>query len=470
MFKKFLLLAAIVPASAMANTTTYLPLKQAPELEQLIEKLLVVSKNQHVLAKPYRITDINNALQSIKHSYPNLYYKIHTRLQPYNQGDAVAMAKLSLAAGNEEKVMPNSRGITAKNNVTLEAFSYAKISPSFGVTAAGIITEDEFIPTQAFVFMGNEYAQLDVGYREHWYSPLSDSHRLQSTQAEVKPSLTISTVTPFTDFNIRYEMFLSQMSEDPCIYLGKTCSSGKPYLYGFHASAAITNKLTIGANRIMQFGGGERSVSFKDFVEAFFTPGSKDNLTNDDKEELGDNYEFGDQIASVTFQYNSLAFGTSYSFYGDFAFEDTFGGGDRNNAYNFGLYIPLLTDDLALRLETSRWQNSWYSNHLYSQGNRINGNVFGHWFGDERVFDDYSSGESQSLMVNWQLDGATTLDATLRRLESQHERTNQDYGIGSELELKYSKYTGGITYGAELYLGKTVLGESFYRLGVFYGF
>ncbi|WP_350657654.1 hypothetical protein, partial [Psychrobacter sp. S1-30-MNA-CIBAN-0213] len=80
--------------------------------------------------------------------------------------------------------------------------------------------------------------------------------------------------------------FITQLSEQRGILKNKRVENaedreyepGKPYLFGLHTSLAITDNLTVSLSRLMQFGGGPRDVSLKDFAEGFFSPGSKDNV------------------------------------------------------------------------------------------------------------------------------------------------------------------------------------------------
>lgn len=268
MIKRLSLLIGIaISTNAVAKdgVSPYLPLKQVPELEHKIQQLLAVSKNTHIVSKPYKANDIYRVLQTIKHIYPELYRTLSYQISPYVQGDAATFAKVTLAAGTTDKNIPNQRGQTTKTNVILEGGGYANFGNHFGVSVAGIANEDEVIPTQSFFYFGNEYAQLDIGYREHWYSPFNDSAMLLSTNAKTTPSITLSNVKPITDFNIRYDMFISKMTEQSGILVSdkqvgtvREYEPGKPYLFGLQTSFAATDNLTIGLSRIMQFGGASR--------------------------------------------------------------------------------------------------------------------------------------------------------------------------------------------------------------------
>ncbi|XQF93070.1 hypothetical protein ACOBV9_02410 [Pseudoalteromonas espejiana] len=93
-----LLVGMAVSANVMAKggVSPYLPLNQVPELEHQVQRLLAVSKNTHIMSKPYKAHDIYNVLQTIRHTYPELYQTLSYQLSPYVQSDAGALQKLLL--------------------------------------------------------------------------------------------------------------------------------------------------------------------------------------------------------------------------------------------------------------------------------------------------------------------------------------------------------------------------------------
>ena len=479
MLKKLPVLIGIMFSSQVlaSGVSPYLPLKQNPQLEQLVEKLLVVGENAHMMSKPYKTSEVLRVLKSVEHSYPSLYQKLFNELALYKQTDAMTYAKATVAYGNEPKSIPNQRGQKVDTYLKLEAGGFANFGKHFGVSVAGIANEDNLIPTQSFVYFGYEYAQVDIGYREHWYSPFYDSAMILSTNAKTLPSISISNVKPITDFDIRYDLFYMKMKTDPAINSGKELGlkvPGKPHLAGVHLSFSPFDGLTLGANRLLQFGGGDRSVGLKDFAKAFFLPGGNDNVNAEETQKFGPNYEVGDQLASLSFDYKAAWFNQPFSFYGDVGLEDTLGG-TRNNSYNFGLYLPYLSENNSLRLENSRWQTEWYWSKLYSQGNTIDKQVLGHWGGEQRYFQHYPSAESQSINWVWQYSSSQNINTTFRRIETEMDSNGKigeasgPYSIGFELETRYTHQLKNGYWGIELYTGKTVFDDSFFRLGAFYG-
>ncbi|MEI8705639.1 capsule assembly Wzi family protein [Pseudoalteromonas sp. B62] len=203
-----------------------------------------------------------------------------------------------------------------------------------------------------------------------------------------------------------------------------------------------------------------------------FLPGGNDNVNAEEIQKYGPNYEVGDQLASLSFDYKATWFDMPFSLYGDMGLEDTLGG-TRNNSYNFGLYLPYLIENNSLRLENSRWQTEWYWSKLYSQGNTIDKQALGHWGAEQRYFQHYPSAESQSVNWVWQYSATQNIDTTFRRIETEMDSNGKigsadaPYSIGFELETRYTQQLQDGYWGLELYTGKTVFDDNFLGLVLF---
>ena len=290
---------------------------------------------------------------------------------------------------------------------------------------------------------------------------------LVSTHAKASPSITISNATPITDWNIRYEIFYSELEKTKGIRLGNEVFDGRPKHAGLHLSFTPFDFWTFGLNRTLQFGGGKRKTSFSDVLEALFDPAGKDNVgdanTNDP------NFEFGNQQASITSKFN-FEWGMPISLYFEYAGEDTVNESNfqlGNLSQSVGVYLPMLTEDLSFRYEFSDWSNRWYTHHLYQNGYTNEKQVLGHWGGGERKFNNDTPGTSHSVNLNWQMSDNQVWDATIRMLENKDKKVF-DYKRGYELNLTYSHATSQGFWGVEVYAGKDVFGESFSRLSALY--
>ncbi len=61
--------------------------------------------------------------------------------------------------------------------------------------------------------LGFNWAQLDIGFRDHWLSPATDSSMLVSTESPTTLSATLSNYEPLTRLGFQYELFLTRLSQ-----------------------------------------------------------------------------------------------------------------------------------------------------------------------------------------------------------------------------------------------------------------
>jgi hypothetical protein len=325
--------------------------------------------------------------------------------------------------------------------------------------------EDETIPTGSVFSFGVEHAQIDIGYRDHWLSPMTDSAMLISTQAQTMPSVTLSSYSPITRLGIRYEFFIAEMSESSRIAFQGGYTAGNPQLAGMHISLEPLPGWAIGFNRLMQYGGGERSDSLSDLFDAFFDPAGEDNATS------ATDSEFGNQVGSITTRF--LVPGPiPAAVYFEYAGEDT----SQSKAYRpgnaallAGVHLPKLGRALDLTIELGEWQNAWYVHHIYQDGLRNEGNVIGHWGADLRVLNDGVGARSLMTRIGWELGAGGSLEATYRTLENESYSANA-YSRAQSLDLRYSRAWRDFYFGAEIYVGRDVFAQDYSRVSAFLRF
>lgn len=483
MRKLFYSLPFIFSPCVMAKgLSPYLPLNISPEIEQQIEQVMALTPGAPV-TKPYKAVDVRNRLKQIQNSYPGLYSRVSSYLRRYTRQAGVTHqgAKISLANSNK-KALPNQRNIKNDSSYQISAGGFAFLNPYVYASTGMVYADGEsLIQTNSHIGFGYEYAQVEVGYREHWFSPFQDSAMLVSTHAKSSPSITVSNATPITDWNIRYEVFFSRLERVEGIRLGDEVFPGKPYHAGLHLSFTPLDFWTLGFNRTLQFGGGKREVSFRDAIEAIINPNKKDNVFDQNDP----NFEFGNQQASVTSKFN-FELGTPVSLYMEYAGEDTVSGSNfklGNVSLSMGVFLPQLTQDISVRYEMSDWKTNWYTHHLYQNGYTNDGQVMGHWGGGERFLGKDTPAQTHNLNFNWNMGGDQILDVNLRTVQNKEnavnapvynnkgERTglvNVNYQRGYEASVRYSFANKHGFWGLELNVGKDVYGESFNRLSAFY--
>jgi hypothetical protein len=347
------------------------------------------------------------------------------------------------------------------------------------VSAGGVAYQDEVVPVGSMVSVGTEYFQLDVGYRPRWYSTFSDSAMLISTEAQTLPSITLSNYKPIGRFGLTYEVFMSEMEYSDRISFGdncnpvvppqqsETCTAGKPRLGGMRIALSPVPGWSLGANRLLQFGGGSRESSFGDFLRAMWRPRQYDNVGAGVTEQT----QFGNQLASFTSRF-IFPGTTPFSAYLEYAGEDTsYEGNYRlgNSALSIGLHFPRLWNHFDLTVEASEWQNAWYVNGAYGDGLTENRRVLGHWGADQRVFGDIVGAQTLMARLGWEPRFGGLMQFRARTVENESYGA-MDYERGYEASVSYSRAVMGFTAGGEITTGRDTFGDSFGRVAGFVRF
>ncbi len=446
------------------GVSPYLPVNSDATLDNDIETLAVIADIPK-LTKPYNLAVIFQALNKIRYERPELYQRLNRQLLPYKKSAALTHSKTSVSFnGGETHVIPNARSNTTENHFSFSNRFQWQARDWLGFYVGTELTQDSNSIAGSMVSLGTSWAQLDIGYKEHWYSPFQSQSMVLSTNAEAMPSVSLSNNLPvvFFDTNFNYEFFLAQMDHQPVLFNGEYSSRRKPYLAGFHAGFEPVKGWTLGVNRVFQFGGGERSVSFKTIAKAFFDPNGADNTRTD----LSSDQEAGNQIASFTSKFN---FDTDipFTFYSELAGEDTGSGKNfqfGNPALSAGVFLPLLMDNrLSLTYEYSFWENGWYSHHLYRDGYANDGFVLGNWaLQQQRENNTALEGESHYLKSAYQFDNNRKLISQLRFVFPE-ESARSVYEQSWEIDLEYLFPWRGNTLSVGTYAGNDMLGKNFWQ-------
>src|SRR5688572_5759529 len=393
-----LVLAALVcfPAIVAARgVSPYLPLQMSPEIERQIDQVMLYA-GRPIVRRPIPAAAVLDALPEACKVDEALCRRVRRYLNAYMARYAVSHASIEGAATQDSgRTRPNSRGMSAEDTWTASLAAHYQPSDHVLLQLGGVAYPDETMASGSVLSLGFEYAQLDVGFREHWWSPMTDSSMLIGTQARSMPGITLSNYTPISKLGFRYEMFMARMSRVEGIAFDGGTTDGDPQLFGVQVSIDPVRGWTLSASRILQYGGGERDDSLSGLFDAFFTPVSSDNT--------GTDQDFGNQTAALSSQF---VFPTAQPFavYFQYAGED----GSRkegwrlgNVALSAGLDVPRLWNRFDLKYEVTEWQNSWYVHHIYPAGQSNEGHVIGHWGGDDRVLGDGVGAQSHSLRIGW---------------------------------------------------------------------
>ena len=451
---------ALTPWSApAAGVSAYIPLNLEPEMERQIERVLILA-NEPILKRPFAVELVQLALPDACKADKPLCERVRAYLERYSHDYAVthASATGSITHG-AEGVVPNSYGLPMQSKWEVSAQGYVQPTDYLLASVGGIAYDGRVSPTGSMVSLGTNWAQLDLGYRPHWMSPMTDSSMMISTEAPTMISATLSNYEPLTRLGFQYEFFWGVMSRsDHILSQGQGTSlqaSGNPKLFGTQLSIEPFSGWSLGVNRTLQYGGGGLPDSLRFLAKDFFKPaGSSQLLSNQE----------ASYISRMIFPGK-----TPFAVYVEYAGEDTSNGGSYllgNVSTSIGIDFPKIGRYFDATFEISEWQNTWYTNSIFLDG-RINaGLVLGHWGGDDRIFNDGVGARSQMLRVGWTPPFTGYLEGKVRYL------VNQEYGIYpyrhySDFTLRYSRAWDELTVGGEAMAGSDVFGRSFYRLSGF---
>ncbi|HEV8442451.1 MAG TPA: capsule assembly Wzi family protein [Steroidobacteraceae bacterium] len=457
-----LLLLAIPSVSPARGASPYLPLNLQPEVERQIERVLILA-GKPILRRPIAAATVLDALPKACAVDPQLCAVVSAILQRYMPPFSITNVSLEGASGDSTgKTLPNRYGLDTSSSWNAAASVLWEPTDHLLLNVGGVAYEGRAVPEGTMLSFGWDTAQVDVGWRSHWLSPLTDSAMLVSTEAATMPSVTLSNYTPLTPLGLGYEFFVAQMSKSDLIATDAGYTSGNPRIMGLQLTMEPVSGWALGLNRIMQYGGGTRDSSFGSAWQAFFNPSGKDNTT------LGPDAQFGNQLGSITSQFifpGKLPFAVYFEYGG----EDTSRGNNLllgNSSLSAGINFPRLGHGLDLTLEASEWQNAWYVHGIYGDGLTNYGHVIGHWGGDERQFGDGVGAQTEMMRVGWEPGFGGLLQLQLRTIENQ-SYSGVPYQRGYDASLRYSRTWKEFTLGGEGFAGRDVFGNNFQWFGAF---
>jgi hypothetical protein len=463
----------LTPMAMADGASAYLPLNLEPEIERQIERVMILA-DEPILKRPFSVAMVEYALPEACKKDKSLCEKVKRYLQRYSRDYAVTHAS---ATGSIVKkslpsdVVPNEHGLPVDDNWELSAQAFVQPSDYFLASAGAIAYKGRTVPTGSMVSMGFSWAQIDLGYRDHWWSPATDSSQLQSTEAPTMPSITISNYEPLTRLGFQYEIFWARMSRSNHILgggQGTTVQSiGNPKLFGVQLSIEPFPGWSVGVNRTLQYGGGGLPDTAHFLATDFFKPG-------------GTSQTKGNQEASYISRFIVPA-KTPFAVYFQYAGENTLDGGSYllgESSLTAGIDFPRIWHHFDLTYEVSEWQNSWYTNNPFLDGMVNDRLVTGNWGGDQRLFGDGVGARSQMLRVGWTPPFGGYLEERVRFLVNQNYHDIQALSVNAgvippayhhyyDLMVRYSHPWKDLTLGGEVDAGRDVFGKSFTRLSGF---
>jgi hypothetical protein len=454
------------------GVSAYLPLNLEPEMERQVERVLILA-DEPILKRPFPVALVQLALPKACEVDKTLCEKVRRYLQRYSRDYAVthASATGSITHNGAGDVVPNGHGLPVNSHWDLSAQAFVQPNDYFLASAGAIAYSGRTVPTGSMLSLGFNWAQVDIGFRDHWWSPATDSSMLLSTEAPTMPSVTISNYEPLTRLGFQYELFWARMSRSDRILGGGQGTTvqriGNPKLFGVQLSFEPFSGWSIGVNRTLQYGGGGLPDSAHFLATDFFKPG-------------GTSQTLGNQQASYISRFIVPA-KTPFAVYFQYAGENTLNGGSYllgESSLTAGIDFPRIWHHFDLTYEISEWQNSWYTNSVFLDGMVNDGLVTGHWGADQRLFGDGVGARSQMLRIGWTPPFGGYLEERVRTLANQSYHLIQAGSVNSgmtgppyhhyyDLTVRYSRPWKDMTLGGEVDAGRDVFGKSFSRISGF---
>jgi hypothetical protein len=444
----------------LAGVSPYATLNLEPEIERDLERTLILA-DRPIISRPIALGRVVEALPRACRRDTRLCRRVRAYIKRVDQNLlADASASYATSSGSSRPVA-NGHGMSTDSAWSVAFDGGWQPNAFFRAGFGAVLNATRRTATGSFLSTGISRAQLDIGYRDHWLSPLTDSTMLIGTEAATMPSVTLSNWQPLTRAGIQYQVFLADMSPSSNIALGSGFTTGSPRLAGLQLAVAPADGWSMSVNRLLQFGGGGRGgTSLKSFLRALFNPRGADNAYGT----LTTTLEQGNQVASLA---SRMLFQgrTPFAISFEYAGEDTSHANNLllgNSALSAGIDFPQLWKDFDFSFEVTDWQNGWYVHHIYQDGLSNYGNVIGNWFGDQRVRNDGVGGQSHMARLRWQLDDGGVAQMQYRTLANA-SYTGFNYRPARELTLDYSRPWHGWRVGGELLAGLDVYGKNYAR-------
>src|SRR5262252_642154 len=183
----------LVALSAQARgVSPYLPLEQSPEIERAIERLLILA-DIPILKRPIAAATVSDALDKGCVRDALLCEQVKRYLAGYMRTAGVEHLSVDLGAGSgTPTVLPNQHGMDSDSSYEASISAFWQPSDHILLNGGVFAYDGDTTPTGSYASIGSEYMQLDIGYRDHWLSPMTDSAMLLSTQAPTMPTLSLS--------------------------------------------------------------------------------------------------------------------------------------------------------------------------------------------------------------------------------------------------------------------------------------
>ena len=168
----------------LASPTAYIPIGMDAQLDHQLDTLFALTSGTP-MAKPYRLTEIEGALKMLQSQEPALVKAIRAKIKPYQGNDNVTRMGVKLRVDGDNAVqLANQRGVSSDE--WGQAFFEGIWRPNdYTLLQVGTdyrAKQNKFTNYNTFVSIAGEDLQINIGYKEHWFSPFKQSAQIISTQ------------------------------------------------------------------------------------------------------------------------------------------------------------------------------------------------------------------------------------------------------------------------------------------------
>jgi len=482
MRKTALLLAATgIACQGVAHAlgvTPYLPLNLDPDVETQVERVLILG-DEPVMTRPIPAALVLEALPKACKIDRPLCERVRHYLDRYMHTTDVEFTSVSLAdtSGSSSIVLPNQHGEKAQSPYQVAAAAYLQPNSYMLLNVGGVAYQGRATPTGTLLSLGFDWAQLDIGWRDHWWSPMTDSSMLISTEAPTMPSITLSNYRPLTRLGLTYGAFVARMSESDRVQtITGQLTRGYPKIGGLRLGIEPVSGWSLSAQRVLIWGGGAAGgQSLTDILQAFINPSKAQTAAVATSSKA-----IGKQEASLTSRF-IFPGRVPFSVYVEYAGNDTLAGHSPligKADLSVGIDFPRI-GPFSLTYEFDSWSPTWYV-HSYEPGVQTGyldgitnyGDSLGNWFGDQRVLATPTTvssevgGQSNMLRLGWEPAFGGLMQLQLRALANENGTLLDTYSYQNEYlgSLSYSYPWKGYSVGAEIDDGRDVFGKHYLRL------
>src|SRR5579863_2933379 len=165
------------------GVSPYLPLNLDPEVEREVERVLILA-GKPVMARPIPAAVVLDALPKACEVDAVLCGRVRRALKKYMGDTGVEFFSVVGSVSNGAKVViPKQHGQNDQSPYQVSGAAFYQPNSYVLLNVGGVAYQGRETATGSMLSLGFDWLQLDLGFRDHWWSPMTDSSTLISTEA-----------------------------------------------------------------------------------------------------------------------------------------------------------------------------------------------------------------------------------------------------------------------------------------------